>query len=358
MNTLHFKYAVEVERCGSITQAAENLYMAQPNLSKSIKELEDTGRSRVLTFKDTLGFQIFARTSRGVVPTARGREFLVYARGILNQLQAMEALSQRHDDATQRFSLSMPRAGYIADCFSALVDSLDKGSPMDIRAREASALHTINDVADGQFQLGIFRTESKDAGDYLNYLREKSLQYEPVWEYDALLLLSQEHPLAAHDRIEPENLTPYTQIIYGDLHGFDHGAVNFHQRNASRLKKLHIGLHGGFVIRRGLALNKTDRPRGTGGQTVAQTVAVVLVHQLRLAVHHADGPFVTGLGTEAAAIALLFVDLNNPSQHVVPPVSLSGLRQPLPSAAAQSPSSVRTSRRRRICGHICTTGRS
>ena len=39
MNTLHFKYAVEVERCGSITQAAENLYMAQPNLSKSIKEL-------------------------------------------------------------------------------------------------------------------------------------------------------------------------------------------------------------------------------------------------------------------------------------------------------------------------------
>ena len=206
MNTLHFKYAVEVERCGSITQAAENLYMAQPNLSKSIKELEDT-----------LGFQIFARTSRGVVPTARGREFLVYARGILNQLQAMEALSQRHDDATQRFSLSMPRAGYIADCFSALVDSLDKGSPMDIRVREASALHTINDVADGQFQLGIFRTESKDAGYYLNYLREKSLQYEPVWEYDALLLLSQEHPLAAHDRIEPENLTPYTQIIYGDL---------------------------------------------------------------------------------------------------------------------------------------------
>ena len=111
----------------------------------------------------------------------------------------------------------MPRAGYIADCFSALVDSLDKGSPMDIRVREASALHTINDVADGQFQLGIFRTELKDAGYYLNYLREKSLQYEPVWEYDALLLLSQEHPLAARDRIEPEDLAPYTQIIYGDL---------------------------------------------------------------------------------------------------------------------------------------------
>ena len=42
MNTLYFKYAVEVERTGSITQAADNLYMGQPNLSKAIKELEDT----------------------------------------------------------------------------------------------------------------------------------------------------------------------------------------------------------------------------------------------------------------------------------------------------------------------------
>ena len=52
MNTQHLKYAVEVERTGSITQAADNLYMAQPNLSKAIKELEDT-----------LGISIFRRTS-------------------------------------------------------------------------------------------------------------------------------------------------------------------------------------------------------------------------------------------------------------------------------------------------------
>ena len=41
MNTLYFKYAVEVEQTRSITQAAENLFMAQPNLSKAIKELEE-----------------------------------------------------------------------------------------------------------------------------------------------------------------------------------------------------------------------------------------------------------------------------------------------------------------------------
>lgn len=64
MNTLHFKYSVEVEKTRSITQAADNLYMAQPNLSKAIRELEDT-----------LGITIFERTPKGVVPTKKGAEF-------------------------------------------------------------------------------------------------------------------------------------------------------------------------------------------------------------------------------------------------------------------------------------------
>ena len=55
MNTIQFKYAIEVERTGSISQAAENLYMAQPNLSKAIRELEES-----------LGFTVFERTPRGV----------------------------------------------------------------------------------------------------------------------------------------------------------------------------------------------------------------------------------------------------------------------------------------------------
>ena len=42
MNISHLRYAVEVEKTGSITRAAENLYMGQPNLSKAIKELENS----------------------------------------------------------------------------------------------------------------------------------------------------------------------------------------------------------------------------------------------------------------------------------------------------------------------------
>ena len=81
MNTLFFKYAIEVDRTRSITQAAENLFMAQPNLSKAIKETEEM-----------LGYEIFARTSKGVAPTEKGAEFLKYARNIMKQLDLIESI--------------------------------------------------------------------------------------------------------------------------------------------------------------------------------------------------------------------------------------------------------------------------
>ena len=79
MNILHLKYAVEIAKTGSLNKAAENLYMGQPNLSRAIRELETS-----------LGITIFERTSRGMIVTADGEEFLQYARRILAQIDEME----------------------------------------------------------------------------------------------------------------------------------------------------------------------------------------------------------------------------------------------------------------------------
>ena len=72
MNLMHLKYAVEVEKTRSISKAAENLFMSQPNLSRAIKELEET-----------LGITIFKRTSKGMSLTPQGEEFMQYARKII-----------------------------------------------------------------------------------------------------------------------------------------------------------------------------------------------------------------------------------------------------------------------------------
>ena len=81
MNLVHLKYAVEVARCGSINKAAENLYMGQPNLSRAIKELENS-----------LGITIFQRSSKGMVLTPEGEGFIAYAQKILRQVDEIEEL--------------------------------------------------------------------------------------------------------------------------------------------------------------------------------------------------------------------------------------------------------------------------
>ena len=114
MNLLHLRYAVEVEKAGSITQAAENLYMAQPNLSKALRELESD-----------LNIIIFERLPRGVVPTPKGQEFLAHAKRILAEVELMNSLQQENDENTQAFSLSIPRGSYVAEGFLQFVSKLD-----------------------------------------------------------------------------------------------------------------------------------------------------------------------------------------------------------------------------------------
>ena len=103
MNIQYLKYAIEVEKNKSISKAAKNLYMGQPNLSRAIKELEDS-----------LGIVIFERTSKGIAVTPNGEEFLQYAKRILSQIDELEEIYKTGKSDKQQFSACVPRAGYIA----------------------------------------------------------------------------------------------------------------------------------------------------------------------------------------------------------------------------------------------------
>lgn len=205
MNTQHFKYAVEVERTGSITQAADNLYMAQPNLSKAIKELEDT-----------LGIPIFRRTSKGMVPTEKGAEFLVYAKRILTQMEKVEALNQPRMETRQNFGVSVPRVSYIARAVTRFVASLDPELEMDVNVQETGALETIAQVAEGQFNLGVVRYRLLYENYFMRALDERELKSEPIWEADCLVTLSSKHPLAQKRTILSDELSDCVELVNDD----------------------------------------------------------------------------------------------------------------------------------------------
>lgn len=205
MNTQYFRYALEVEKTGSITQAASNLFMSQPTLSKAIKDMEET-----------VGFAIFKRTSKGVVPTPRGLEFLSHARKIAMQVQKMEHALQRVDTSHQLFSLAIPRANYIAQAVSEYVSTFDGGIDMEIDILETNSMSVIDAVADGDFVLGIMRCHEEDREYFLKYLVEKDLQYESVWRSDYVALMRSDHPLAECGTMSAEEFLPYVEVVYGD----------------------------------------------------------------------------------------------------------------------------------------------
>ena len=117
MNILHMKYAVEVAETGSINKASETLLIAQPNLSRSIKELESD-----------LGITIFERSRRGMTLTPEGCEFISHARHILEQIDAVEKMYKEDYVQKRRFSLCAPRTEYICNAFVNSSNTIGRGA--------------------------------------------------------------------------------------------------------------------------------------------------------------------------------------------------------------------------------------
>ena len=206
MNTLSLKYVLEIEKAGSISQAAQNLFMAQPNLSKAVKDLEHE-----------LGYSIFKRTSSGVTVTERGNEFLFHARKMVEHIAEIEKLSRRTDAERTLFKISIPRGSYIASGVTAFVGELPIESGLDVTVNETNTLRTISNVADRGYNMGIIRYNVEDEGVFYSRLKNNKLESETLWEFEYVLVMSQEHPLAKKEKIYAEDLQDYIKITHADI---------------------------------------------------------------------------------------------------------------------------------------------
>lgn len=205
MNLIHLKYAVEVEKTKSISKAAENLYMGQPNLSRAIKELEES-----------LGIAIFSRTSKGISVTPDGEEFLQYAKQILSQVDEVEEIYRNGKIHKQKLSVSVPRSSYISAAFAHFAQGISLDSPAEIFYKETNSSRTINNVLKEQYNLGIVRYQTSFDRYYQSMFEEKNLEHELLTEFSYMLLASEQSPLAKQKTIELEDLADYIEITHGD----------------------------------------------------------------------------------------------------------------------------------------------
>ena len=198
------RYAVEVARAGSLNKASQTLLVAQPNLSRLIKELEAE-----------LGITIFDRTAKGMTVTPEGQEFLGYARSIIRQIEQVENLYKNLSAPKQRFSISVPRACYISDAFAQFSRSLGD-QPAELLYKETNSQRTIRNLLEHDFRLGIIRYAQNYDQYFSALLEEKDLHSEMICEFTYQLIMSQEHPLAHKQEITFSDLLPYIEIAHAD----------------------------------------------------------------------------------------------------------------------------------------------
>ena len=204
MNILHMKHALEVAKSGSISKAAEELLIAAPNISRSIKELEAD-----------LGIIIFDRTQSGMVLTPDGEEFINFAKGILGQIDEVEKFYKNGAPKKQKFSISVPRACYISEAFAAFSKSLTKEA-IEIFYKETNSKRTIDNMINHDYKLGIIRYAKNYDKYFKAMLEEKGFKYELVTEFTYLLMMSAENPLAKCENVEYSNLKDYIEIAHAD----------------------------------------------------------------------------------------------------------------------------------------------
>lgn len=205
MNILYLKYAAEVAKCGSISKAAEKLFVAQPNISRAIKELEGS-----------LGITVFERNAKGMSLTPDGERLMRYAGGILTQIEEVEEVFRGGESKKLKFSISVPRASYISRAFAGFTAKLPADVPVEILYKETNALRAINNVLNSSYRLGIIRYAERHDRYFKDMLEEKGLAYELVTEFSYRLIFHREHPLTAKETVTEADLTKYLEIAHAD----------------------------------------------------------------------------------------------------------------------------------------------
>src|SRR5438105_6759154 len=147
MELRHLRYFVAVAEMGSVSRAAGKLFIAQPPLSKQIKQLEDE-----------VGVKLLVRSSRGVRLTGAGLAFLHEAKDLLARAEHAKRLARHNDSAVG----GVVRIGYVPSAGHTLLPRLlgrmraihPEG---EIDVREMITPQQVQSLCTGEIDVGLAR---------------------------------------------------------------------------------------------------------------------------------------------------------------------------------------------------------
>lgn len=243
MKLQQLKYAVKVAECGSITEASRRLYVSQPSVTASIRELEDE-----------MGVRIFDRTNKGVVVSEEGETFLGYARQVLEQADLLESKYKGESEQVPHFSVSCQHYSFAVNAFVDVIRAFD-AARYDFTLREEQTHEIIEDVAHMRSELGILYLSNRNREVLEKMLAANELVFEHLFTAPPHVFVCSGHPLAGRERVTLEDLADYPFLSYeqGSYNSFYYSEEitstldrrrNIRVRDRATLFNLLVGLNG------------------------------------------------------------------------------------------------------------------
>ncbi len=208
MTIQQLKYAVTAADKGTMSEAAQSLFIAQPSLTNAIKELETE-----------LDITIFHRTNKGIIVTNEGSEFLGYARQVLQQVGLLEEKYLSGEGHKQIFSVSTQHYSFAVSAFVDIIQHFGNKN-YDFTLRETQTYEIIQDVSQFRSEVGILYLSGENEYIMSKIIEQSGLKFDELFTAKPHVFISSKHPLAKKREITPQQLEEYPFL------SFEQGSYN------------------------------------------------------------------------------------------------------------------------------------
>ena len=192
MTLTQLKYAITVSEAGSMNQAAKELFISQPSLSLAIRDLEEE-----------IGVELFRRSSRGILLTPDGEEFIGYAKQVVEQYQLIESKYVQKEKVKKKFSVSMQHYTFAVNAFVEMVKQFGMDE-YEFAVHETKTYEVIEDVRTFRSEIGILYLNEFNRKVLTKLFAEYNLEFHEILRCGVYVYMWKGHPLANKKEIESE----------------------------------------------------------------------------------------------------------------------------------------------------------
>ena len=201
MNIQQLRYVVAIANSGTFREAAEKMYVSQPSLSISVRDLEKE-----------LGFKIFRRTSSGTFLTRRGMEFYEKAQDVVKGFDIFQNQYASPEEEKKEFSISSQHYDFLPPLMTKF--SIRYPENKNFRIFESTTVQILDEVAQGHSELGIIYLNRQNTKGIMQRVDKLGLEVVDLIPFQTHIYLRMGHPLAKKKKLVMEDLAQLPTVRF------------------------------------------------------------------------------------------------------------------------------------------------